>query len=210
MLINMPNPSGDHAIRLRRILLRCGVIAVSSPRVIAQETGFTTSSSLDSTAADVAVILLLVLAILVIYQWFQIDDASRRSTRRTHRKTLRGRRRPQTQAEATSTRSTDTSDKSWEQNSTPHGQEYSGRWTRASDLHDDYYETLEVSPQASPDVIKRVYRVLIEKYHPDKHPETRRSWAEEMTKSVNEAFAVLSDERKRQEYNEQRTRRHSV
>lgn len=76
--------------------------------------------------------------------------------------------------------------------------------------HLDHYETLEVSPHASPDVIKRVYRVLIEKYHPDKHPETRRPWAEEMTKNVNEAFAVLSDERKRKEYDERRTREHSV
>ena len=76
--------------------------------------------------------------------------------------------------------------------------------------HPNYYEALEVSPNASPDVIKKVYRILVEKYHPDKHPATRRAWAEEMTKNVNEAFAVLSDERKRKDYDEQRTRQHSV
>jgi len=74
----------------------------------------------------------------------------------------------------------------------------------------DYYEILEVSPNASSDVIKKVYRVLVEKYHPDKHPEARRVWAEEMIKTVNEAFAVLSDEQKRKEYDEHRARRHSV
>ena len=114
------------------------------------------------------------------------------------------------QAEATCTRNTDSSDTSWDQSGTPDGQVFSDGCSRASDLHHDYYETLEVSPEASPDVIKGVYRVLIEKYHPDKHPETRRLWAEEMTKSINEAFSVLSDERKRKEYNEQRARQHSV
>jgi DnaJ-class molecular chaperone len=72
--------------------------------------------------------------------------------------------------------------------------------------HPDHYETLEVSPNASPDVIKKAYRVLIEKYHPDKHPESRRLWAEEMTKQLTEAFSVLIDERMRKEYDEQRPR----
>jgi DnaJ-class molecular chaperone len=76
--------------------------------------------------------------------------------------------------------------------------------------HPNYYETLEVSPNASIDVIKKVYRVLVEKYHPDKHPENRRQWAEEMTKSVNEAFAVLGDEQKRKRYDDQRASQHSV
>jgi molecular chaperone DnaJ len=72
--------------------------------------------------------------------------------------------------------------------------------------HPNHYEALEVSPNASPDVIKKAYRVLIEKYHPDKHPESRRAWAEEMTKQLTEAFSVLSDERMRKEYDEQRPR----
>jgi len=68
----------------------------------------------------------------------------------------------------------------------------------------DYYETLEVSRHASPEVIKRAYRVLVERYHPDKHPVERRSWAEEMTKRLNEAFSTLSDESKRKLYDERR------
>jgi curved DNA-binding protein len=77
-------------------------------------------------------------------------------------------------------------------------------------IHPNYYETLEVSPNASLDVIKKAYKVLIEKYHPDKHPATRRAWAEEMAKNLNEAFAVLSDEKKRKGYDEERARQHSV
>jgi len=159
---------------------------------------------------NIAIILLFVLAILLIYQCLQIEDLRRRPTRGAHRKTFRAMRGPQTQAEAKDTRSTNTNGISGDQSSTPRGQVFSGGWTRTADVHPDYYETLEVSPQASPEVIKRVYRVLIEKYHPDKHPETRRSWAEQMTKNVNEAFAVLSDERKRREFDEQRARQHSV
>lgn len=74
----------------------------------------------------------------------------------------------------------------------------------------DYYETLEVSPNASKEVIKRAYRTLLEKYHPDKHPETRKAWAEEMTKQLNEAFSVLSDEAKRKEYDDERRRHDRV
>ena len=195
---------------VKKVPLCCSLIAVSSLRVIAEEPDSTTLSSLDSFAAGVAIILLFVLAIVVIYQWFQVEDAGRRSTRRTPRQTVRGRRRAQPQAEATSTRSADPGDAFGDQSSTPNGQVFSGQWARASNVYHDYYETLEVSPQAGLDVIKRVYRVLIEKYHPDKHPETRRSWAEEMTKNINEAFAVLSDERKRKEYNDQRAKHHSM
>jgi curved DNA-binding protein CbpA len=64
----------------------------------------------------------------------------------------------------------------------------------------------KLSPNASKEVIKRAYRTLVEKYHPDKHPETRKVWAEEMTKQLNEAFSVLSDEEKRKEYNDERRR----
>jgi DnaJ-class molecular chaperone len=65
---------------------------------------------------------------------------------------------------------------------------------------DDYYEMIEVSPRASPEVIKRAYRTLIERYHPDKHPPERRPWAEEMTKQLNGAYAVLSNAERRAEY----------
>jgi DnaJ-class molecular chaperone len=62
------------------------------------------------------------------------------------------------------------------------------------------YQMLEVSPIASPEVIKAAYRALMEKYHPDKHPERRRLWAEEISMQLNAAYAVLSDPRKRRDY----------
>lgn len=68
----------------------------------------------------------------------------------------------------------------------------------------DYYEILEVHPNASPEVIARVYRVLVSRYHPDLHPPERRAWAEERMKRINEAFSVLSDPQKRADYDRKR------
>lgn len=64
----------------------------------------------------------------------------------------------------------------------------------------DFYELLEVSRAASPEVIKAAYRALMEKHHPDKHPEHRRAWAEEISRQLNEAYAVLSNLQKRRDY----------
>lgn len=68
----------------------------------------------------------------------------------------------------------------------------------------DYYEILEVHPNASPEVIARAYRVLVSRYHPDLHPPERRAWAEDRMKRVNEAFSVLSDPQKRADYDRKR------
>ncbi len=59
------------------------------------------------------------------------------------------------------------------------------------------YETLEVSSNASADEIKKAYRKLARKYHPDinKSPE-----AEEKFKEINAAYEILSDEEKRKKY----------
>jgi DnaJ-class molecular chaperone len=62
------------------------------------------------------------------------------------------------------------------------------------------YEVLEVSSHASSEVIKAAYRALMEKYHPDKHPEQRRSWAEEMSRKLNHAYSVLSNPQQRSVY----------
>jgi len=62
----------------------------------------------------------------------------------------------------------------------------------------DYYETLSVSKSASADEIKKAYRKLALKYHPDKAPGD--SSAEERFKQISEAYAVLSDPQKRQQY----------
>lgn len=68
----------------------------------------------------------------------------------------------------------------------------------------DYYETLQVSRNASPDIIKRAYRTLIEQCHPDKHPPHRRAWAEETAKQLNVAYTVLSHPDRRDRYDRER------
>jgi curved DNA-binding protein len=62
----------------------------------------------------------------------------------------------------------------------------------------DYYDILGVNKNASEDELKRAYRKLAMKYHPDKNPNKKE--AEERFKEINEAYAVLSDKEKRKQY----------
>jgi molecular chaperone DnaJ len=64
----------------------------------------------------------------------------------------------------------------------------------------DYYEILGVNKNATDDDIKKAYRKLAIKYHPDKNPDDKQ--AEEKFKEAAEAYEVLSNQEKRQRYNQ--------
>ena len=62
----------------------------------------------------------------------------------------------------------------------------------------DYYEVLGLQKGASEDEIKKAFRKMAMKYHPDKNPGNKE--AEEKFKEVNEAYSVLSDPDKKSKY----------
>ena len=62
-------------------------------------------------------------------------------------------------------------------------------------MQKDYYKTLDVAKNASKDEIKKAFRTLAHKYHPDK-----QTGDEAKFKEISEAYSVLSDEKKRAEY----------
>lgn len=64
----------------------------------------------------------------------------------------------------------------------------------------DYYEVLGIAKNASEEDIKKAYRKLAIKYHPDKNPDDKQ--AEEKFKEAAEAYEVLSDAQKRQRYDQ--------
>jgi molecular chaperone DnaJ len=70
-------------------------------------------------------------------------------------------------------------------------------------LEKDYYKTLGVAKTAKPAEIKAAYRKLARKYHPDANKGD--SSAEERFKEISEAYSVLSDEKRRKEYDEARS-----
>ena len=70
-------------------------------------------------------------------------------------------------------------------------------------LEKDYYKALGVAKTAKPAEIKAAYRKLARKYHPDSNQGDAK--AEERFKEISEAYSVLSDEKRRKEYDEARS-----
>ena len=62
----------------------------------------------------------------------------------------------------------------------------------------DYYKTLGLDKNASPEEIKKAFRKLAVKFHPDRNPGDKS--AEDKFKDINEAYAVLSDPQKKEQY----------
>lgn len=67
-------------------------------------------------------------------------------------------------------------------------------------LTDDFYKALGVSEDASESDIKKAYRKLSRKYHPDLNPDDKQ--AEKKFKEISEAYDVLSDKKQREEYDQ--------
>src|SRR5665647_2251449 len=68
-------------------------------------------------------------------------------------------------------------------------------------MAEDYYQVLGVDKKASADEIKKAYRKLAVKWHPDKNPNNKAA-SEEKFKKISEAYAVLSDAKKREQYDQ--------
>lgn len=64
----------------------------------------------------------------------------------------------------------------------------------------NYYEILQVNKNASPEIIKVAYKLLVKKNHPDLKEGAEKQIAEEKIKEINEAYDVLSDPSKKDEY----------
>lgn len=65
-----------------------------------------------------------------------------------------------------------------------------------------YYELLEVQKDASDSQLKKQYRKLVMKYHPDKLAEDKKEWGTQKIKELNEAYSVLSDPEKKRIYDQ--------
>lgn len=64
----------------------------------------------------------------------------------------------------------------------------------------NYYEILEVSENASSEVIEKAYKILAKKYHPDMWPRDKIFFAESKFKEITEAYEILSNENSRRDY----------
>lgn len=67
----------------------------------------------------------------------------------------------------------------------------------------NYYEILEVSENASYEIIEKAYRTLAKKYHPDINSSNNINWSEDRFKELTEAYRVLSNPALRTQYDEE-------
>lgn len=67
-------------------------------------------------------------------------------------------------------------------------------------MKENYYDILEISKNASPEIIEKAYKTLVKKYHPDLQENDLKIKYEEKIKKINEAYEVLSDSEKRKNY----------
>lgn len=72
------------------------------------------------------------------------------------------------------------------------------------------YEILEVSENASNEVIEKAYKVLVKKYHPDLQSPENKEEAETKIKEINEAYEILTNEQKKKEYDESLERKRKI
>ena len=64
---------------------------------------------------------------------------------------------------------------------------------------ENFYEVLGVDSNADEKIIKKAFRKLSLKYHPDKNPDNVK-WAEDIFKKIVQAYSILGDKDKRQQY----------
>src|SRR6185437_5671718 len=83
-----------------------------------------------------------------------------------------------------------------------HSDQEGGGMTQRDWIEKDFYRELGVASGATQDEIKKAYRKLARELHPDANPGDAK--AEARFKSMSEAYGVLSDEKKRKEYDETR------
>lgn len=66
----------------------------------------------------------------------------------------------------------------------------------------NYYDILQINKNASPEIIEKAYKVLAKKYHPDLQAKENKKQAEERLKEINEAYEILSNPEKKQNYDD--------
>jgi len=68
----------------------------------------------------------------------------------------------------------------------------------------DFYRLLEVDPKASPEVVNKAYRALVQKFHPDQYHVSNKARMEARMKAINHAYETISDPQSRRAYDRQR------